>query len=243
MSNQRPILIVKTGDPAPPVEAKRGPFAKLIQESIGDAWRDGYLTVDARTDPPPDPRSASAILITGSAANVPNRESWMLRTEAWLRDVVPLGVPVLGICFGHQMLAQALGGETIKNPRGREMGTKKIERAADDILFSDVPASFDANLTHLDTVGRLPAGAACLARSSLDDYQVIRFSPTCYGVQYHPEMDADVMSGYINARREILKSEGFDPDAMLAAVNDAELGRRTLLNFVRHIIPRGRLAG
>jgi GMP synthase (glutamine-hydrolysing) len=218
---------------------KRGSFAKLIEERIGDAWRGGYASVDVRTENPPDPRAAAAFILTGSAANVPNREPWMLTTEAWLRDVVPLGTPVFGICFGHQILAQALGGEVIKNPRGREIGTRLIEHATDDILFDGVPSPFEANATHLDTVARLPSGATCLARSPLDDYQAIRFSPTCYGVQFHPEMDAEVMRGYIEARHGILASEGLDADALHASVTDGEGGRRLILNFVRHVlIPR-----
>jgi GMP synthase (glutamine-hydrolysing) len=238
MPANRPIIILTTGDPVPTMKEKRGPFAQLIQERIGDAWTFGYADVDVRTEDPPDPRSGAAFIITGSAANVPNREPWMLKTEAWLRDAVPMGAPVFGICFGHQILAQALGGEVIKNPRGREIGTQRIDRVDDDVLFDGMPASFEANATHLDTVGRLPAGAALLARSPLDDYQAIRFSPTCYGVQFHPEMDGDVMRGYITARREILLNEGLDADALLASVTDGEESRLLLRNFIRHVLPR-----
>jgi GMP synthase (glutamine-hydrolysing) len=235
----RPIIVLTTGDPVPIMLERRGPFSRLIQERTGDAWKGGYAAVDVRTSDPPDPRSAAAFIITGSAAHVWAREPWMLRTEGWLRDAVPLGVPIFGICFGHQLLAQALGGEVIKNPRGREIGTRRIERTADDILFDGLPSAFEANATHLDTVGRLPAGAQVLARSGLDECQAIRFSPTCYGVQFHPEVDADVMRGYILSRREILLQEGFEVDPLLAAVTDGLEGRVTMLNFIKRILPLG----
>ena len=64
----------------------------------------------------------------------------------------------------------------------------------------------------------------------------IRFTPTCYGVQFHPEIDAEVMRGYVETRREILVSEGFDVDAMLAAIDDGDPGRRTLQNFVTRFL-------
>lgn len=220
------------------MEEQRGPFAQMIKESIGDSWRGDYASVDVRIENPPDLRDTAAVIITGSPANVPHREPWMLRTEAWLRDVVPTGIPVFGICFGHQILAQALGGEVVKNPRGREIGTIRIEKLVDDILFDGLPSTFEANVTHIDTVARLPPGAVGLARSPLEDYHAIRFSPTCYGVQFHPELDAEIMRGYVMSRREILIGEGFDVDALLASITDGTAGRQTLRNFLHHIVTK-----
>jgi GMP synthase (glutamine-hydrolysing) len=230
------ILVVKTGEPVPKIAEKRGQFADLIVGSIGPGFAGEYAVVDIRTEEAPSPRSADAIVITGSAANVPTREAWMLRTEAWLREVVAVGTPVFGICFGHQLLAQALGGEVQKNPRGREIGTIAVDRTSDDPIFDGLPARFTANVTHIDTVVRLPPGAVGLARSPLEDYHAIRFTEACYGVQFHPEIDAEVMRGYVEMRRESLASEGFDVEAMLAAIGEGDPGRQTLRNFVRQFV-------
>lgn len=230
----RSILVVQTGDPVASVAARRGPFAKMIADTIGPLWDGEYRVADVRTEEPVAMAGVAAIVITGSSANVPNREPWMLRTESWLRGVVAAGIPTFGICFGHQILAQALGGEAVKNPRGREIGTKNIARRAPDPIFQGLPESFSANLTHLDTVGRLPPGAVSLALSPVDDHQAIRFSETCVSVQFHPEIDADIMRGYIESRREILLSEGLDYEALHAGVSDAVTGAETLRNFVRH---------
>lgn len=229
------IVILQMGDPVASVEERRGPFANMIKDTIGEEWRGAFETVDVRKNPPPDPRGTAAFIITGSASNIPHREPWMLTCEAWLRDVVPT-TPVFGICFGHQILAQALGGEVIRNPRGREIGTRRIEKLMDDVILDGLPSTFEANATHIDTVGRLPAGAVVLARSPLDDCQAIRFTKTCYGVQFHPEIDADIIRGYITARREILIGEGFDVDTMLASVTDGSYGRRVLQNFIRSVV-------
>ncbi|MEP7123049.1 MAG: glutamine amidotransferase [Byssovorax sp.] len=230
------ILVVKTGEPVPKIAEKRGQFADLIAGSIGPMFAGEYAVVDVRTEEAPSPRTVDAIVITGSAANVPNRDAWILRTEAWLREVVAVGTPVFGICFGHQLLAQALGGEVQKNPRGREIGTIAVERTDEDSIFEGLPTRFTANVTHIDTVVRLPPGAVGLARSPLEDYQAIRFTPTCYGVQFHPEIDAEVMRGYVETRREILASEGFDVDAMLLEIGEGDPGRRTLQNFVQRFL-------
>jgi GMP synthase (glutamine-hydrolysing) len=123
-----------------------------------------------------------------------------------------------------------------KNPRGREIGTVDVEQTEGDPIFDGVPARFTANATHIDTVVRLPPGAVGLARSPLEDYHAIRFTPTCYGVQFHPEIDAEVMHGYVETRREILAAEGFDVDAMLAAIGAGDPGRRTLQNFVTRFL-------
>ena len=235
-SSSRPIVIIQTGDPVPSVAERRGSFAKLIEEVIGDLWRGPYEVVDVRTSSPPDPTHAAAFVITGSSANVPNREPWMLRTEAWLREVVAIDAPTFGICFGHQLLGQALGGEVRKNPKGREIGTRRIDRLADDPILDGLPKQFAANVTHVDSVVALPKSAEILARSELDPHQAVRFAERCYGVQFHPEIDADVMQGYIETRRAILADEGFDVAAMLADVSDAVGGKETLRNFVRHTI-------
>jgi GMP synthase (glutamine-hydrolysing) len=236
------IVIVKTGEPVPTVRDRRGHFADLIQQAIGRDWEGGYEVVDVTESDPPPPDSAAAFVITGSAASVPDRSPWMQRTEAWLRGVVEHGTPTFGICFGHQILAQALGGEVQKNPRGREMGTVLVERLPSPPtrpepapIFAGLPERFLAQVTHVDSVVRLPKGAEALARSEREEYQAIRFSETCYGVQFHPEMDAEVMRAYVEARRAVLAAEGFRVEEMLAAIHEVPAAQ-TLRSFVRRFL-------
>ncbi|MCC6552604.1 MAG: glutamine amidotransferase [Polyangiaceae bacterium] len=230
------IVIVRTGEPVPSMLERRGHFSDMIRGAVGDAWSGGYDEIDARTGDLRDPGDAAAFVITGSAANVPTREPWMLATEAWLREVAGRGTPTFGICFGHQILAQALGGEVVKNPRGREIGTVRIERRADDPIFDGLPATFDANVTHVDTVGKLPEGAVSLARSDREEHHAIRFTRTCYGVQFHPEIDREILAGYIEARIEILRAERFDVEALLEGLTEGAPGAQVLRNFIRRFV-------
>src|SRR5688572_33354713 len=104
----------------------------------------------------------------------------MLASERYLAGAVEAGVHVLGICFGHQLLGQALGGRVERNPLGREIGTVTAEvLAADPILSERRP--FTVNATHVDSVTELPPGAQVLARTARDPHSVLRFGPRAWG--------------------------------------------------------------
>jgi GMP synthase (glutamine-hydrolysing) len=236
MSATKPIVVVKAGDALPNVLEKRGDFDAMIPARTGEVWTGAWTMFDCRKERGPDPKSAAGFIITGSSSMVSTREPWMLETEAWLRDVVASGTPTLGICFGHQLLAQALGGQVRRNPEGREIGTIRIERLADDPIFDDVPLAFDANATHVETVVELPPGAVVLARSSKDRHQTLRFAPKVYGTQFHPEIDGEIMCMYLEARSALLADEGMSADAIAREVHDATASTAILKNFVRRAV-------
>jgi GMP synthase (glutamine-hydrolysing) len=144
---------------------------------------------------------------------------------------------VLGICYGHQLLAHGLGGEVGRNPRGREIGTVAVEVADPrDRLLAGLPTRLTVQVTHRESVLRLPDGAARLAGNPADPHQAFRFGERAWGVQFHPEFDADVMRGYLRARREELIGEGLDPDALLAACVEAPDGERLLARFAEIVM-------
>lgn len=230
------ILILVTGQTLPDIAARRGDYPAWIQAKTGDAWPGEWATVDVRAGAVPGARDADAFVLTGSSSSVTERAPWMLRTEALVRDIAAAGRPVLGICFGHQLIAQALGGEVTRNPLGREMGAMRVSRVADDDrLFAGLPRDFDIHGTHVDAVVRLPPGGEVLATTPKDPVAAFRVGPHVRGVQFHPEFDADVMRGYLQARREIVRSEGGDPDALLAGVHVPTRGETILRNFAASV--------
>lgn len=176
-------------------------------------------------------------IITGSAAMVTERRDWSERSAAWLRDAAEAGMPLFGICYGHQLLAHALGGEVGNNPSGREMGTIGLElhpHADADPLFRGLPAQFAAQATHLQTVLRTPQGATVLARSTQDDCHAFRWGDSAWGVQFHPEFSATHMRGYVHARRDALRDEGRCANTLARSVSATPYARRVLRRFVRH---------
>jgi len=236
MPDARPLVCLVAGAPLPEVTASRGFYPQIIRRAAGEEAAAAWLDVDLRDGSPlPDPARVGAVVITGSSSSVTERAPWMLRAEGYLREIVAAHVPTFGICFGHQMLGQALGGEVIKNPRGREIGTVDLEILADDPIFEGparAGARSLANATHVDTVGTLPRGARVLARTALEPNAAVRFDETTWGVQFHPEMDAAVARTYLEVRRKLLEAEHIDADALLAKTDDAEVGRATLVRFL-----------
>lgn len=180
----------------------------------------------------PDPTVLGGVVVTGSSASVTERAPWMLRAEDYLRALIRVGVPTFGICFGHQLLGQALGGHVAANPKGREIGTVAFDVLQPDPLLSLAAAPWQANATHVDTIARLPMGSRVLARTELENHAVVRFSEAAWGVQFHPEMDASVVRDYVEARREILLREGLDPETLLGRAADGAAGTSTLVRFV-----------
>jgi GMP synthase (glutamine-hydrolysing) len=232
----RAVVILRAGDAVAEVRALRGDFPAWIRESAGDSWDGEWRTHDLRTDEPPPPvREAAGFIITGSSSSVTERAPWMLRAEELVRTIVSNDVPLLGICFGHQLIGQALGGHVARNPRGRELGTVRFERDASDPLFVGLPSEFPVNASHVDSVVRLPEEARVLGKTALEPVSAFTVGRRTWGVQFHPEFDGDVVKGYIGARSEAMIREGLSPEAAIEAAADAPHGRDVLRNFLRSI--------
>ncbi len=231
------LCILRTGDAIEPVAQARGQFADFIRNVASGEWDERWLEVDARaTHALPSSSELSGVIITGSPSSVTERAPWMLRTEECIRQWVSAGVPIFGICFGHQIVAQALGGQVARSPRGREMGTVSVEFLDDDPMLEGIPDTIDAQATHVDSVVRLPKGARVLARTALEPVAMYAWGDHVRCVQFHPEFDEEIMLSYINARTPILLNEGFDPTTLARTVRQAPLATRLLVNFIRVVV-------
>jgi GMP synthase (glutamine-hydrolysing) len=230
MAGMRPLGVLVTGDPVENVARKRGSFVDLIRGTLGARPGLAVEVLDARSEPLARLGEFSALVITGSPESVTSRAPWILEAERAVASLARAGLPTLGICFGHQLLAQALGGNVEKNPNGREIGTVAVELLEPDPLFEGAPTPLLANMSHRDSATTLPPGARVLARTKLEPNAAVRFLPRAWGVQFHPEFDGDVMRGYIDARRRVLAEEGIDADGLGAS--DAPGAAGLLRRFV-----------
>lgn len=242
------ILILKLGDTLPELAAELGDFEHWVAQGLHSSGLPlDITTLDPRADASQLPAVASllarrsGVVLTGSHAMVTDRAPWSEATARWLADAVPQGVPVLGICYGHQLLAHALGGEADWHPEGIEIGTvavRKTPAAVADPLFAELPDVFHAQAVHRQTAVRLPPGAECLARNDFEPHHAFRFGEAAWGVQFHPEFDAFAMRGYIRHLADALRNDGADPEALARTVTDTPAAAAILARFGRFVIER-----
>lgn len=136
----------------------------------------------------PHDYDVTAAVVTGSKASAYWDEPWIDSLRTWIREADARDVPLLGICFGHQILADALGG-TVSDMDEYELGYREIEHDGEDPLFEGIDRRFTAFTTHHDEVAELPPGARVTARN---DYAIQGFRRgSAFGVQFHPEFDRE----------------------------------------------------
>lgn len=229
------LLIIKAGSTTSEIAAAHGDFEDWIIERLQRAGLQTVVCAVHRGQRLPDSDSCSGVVITGSHAMVSDREPWSERTAAWLRAMLPRPIPVLGICYGHQLLAHALGGEVAHHARGAETGTVEVrltDEARSDPLARHLPASFAAHASHWQTVVRLPADAIVLARNAHEPHHIVRFGALAWGVQFHPEFNADVMRAYIVKEFDATS----DRDRMLEGVRETPESAAVLRHFAQLIV-------
>ena len=229
----KPVLIVKLGSTFPDLARSHGDFEDWIARRLGPDI--GQVTVhDPCMAELPDPARFSGVILTGSHAMVTEHRDWSQRTAAWIPAVIRSATPLLGICYGHQLVAHALGGSVGNNPCGRQFGTVSIDKHTldeSDPLFADLPECFAAHTCHTQSVRSLPPDAICLAASAMDAHQAYRIGDSTWGVQFHPEFDEIATTAYIDHCADVLRAQGDEPARLKAAVTKTPWSESLLKRF------------
>jgi GMP synthase (glutamine-hydrolysing) len=199
MKAKQPIAILQAGSTFEQLQTTHGDFDQWIATKLAGA---PYTSIAVNNgESLPDTGSISGAIITGSHAMVTDRETWSEQLAQWIRQAHQQNLPLLGICYGHQLIAHALGGKVDYRDTGIEIGTHQVQlssAAASDDLLGIMPARFDAHLVHSQSVIELPAGATVLAANAAEPHQSFRVGNSTWGVQFHPEFDATVMRFYLS---------------------------------------------
>ncbi len=210
------VLVVQHEDECPPALFGRwlteaGCTLEVCRPYAGDAL--GDLT------------SYDGVLVLGGPQQAEDDTvAWFGPLKEQLRAAHGAGVPILGICLGHQLVASALGGRVERNPRGQQLGLIEVAwtaEAATDELLGPVATPRRGVHWNDDVLTRLPDGATVLARAPAGEPQAVRFGHRTWGVQLHPEVDVDVLRPWAVSDREAHVRRGIDQDDLLGSIADA----------------------
>ncbi|MDF1606264.1 type 1 glutamine amidotransferase [Nocardioides sp. YIM 152315] len=176
----------------------------------------------------PDLGGYDGLVVLGGpmGANDDDRHPWLGPVKALLREARDTGLPTLGICLGHQLIAVALGGTVAPNPRGQQVGLLTVgwtAEAAADRLLGPLATPRRGVQWNNDVVTALPDGATLLAATAEGEIQAARFGPAMWGVQLHPEVDDVVLEPWAEEDRGSHATRGIDTDALLADVRAARV--------------------
>ena len=236
-----PILIIKAGTTFPEIKIQFGDFDDWILHYSGLTGKDVSVVEVFDNDRLPNNGSFSGVILTGSHSMVTDQDDWINKTTEWVSYIFEKQIPFLGICFGHQILARAAGGISGFHPKGREIGTVELSvhpESKYDHLFRDLPASFLAHVTHLQTVLRLPENADVLASNDFEPHHAFRVGTCAWGVQFHPEFSSDIMRAYIDEQRDTLVKEGFNVGVLNSQVSETAESHFLLRRFVDFVFER-----
>lgn len=214
----------------------------LVAQAVGDYFDglsiESFRVYDLEPIIFPDVHDYAGIIIGGSAHFVRETDQlmWMHAMASFIKEAIGAGIPLLGICFGHQLVTHVLGGMVgaFADER-RDFGLvqmQKLEDAHDHILFQNVPEVFDALASHGDYVHELPVGARILARSQGCSIEAVEFGHKTYGVQFHPEYTPKIM---LDLARERIVDEA-SRNRFAAGLSHAPHATQVLRNFVKHAV-------
>ena len=190
--------ILQAGHSADELRDVLGDYADLFKSMLGDFGFDFavYDVVDNHF--PSSPNDAAAWLITGSKHGAYEDHNWIPPLEDLIREIDQLKLPLVGICFGHQIIAQALGGKVEKFSGGWAVGHTEY-------TFKGHPVSLNA--WHQDQVVQLPQGAKVLGSNAHCQNAMISYGDHIFTVQAHPEFSAAVVDGLATYRSATVPPE------------------------------------
>ncbi len=178
------IAILETGAPPPALAARHGDYPAMFRDLLGEGFE--FATFDVQAGERPDAALFDAAIITGSAAGVYEEAPWIGELLDWIRAAMGR-TRLVGVCFGHQALAQALGGRVEKSERGWGVGLHRYQVVSAEPWMSPAAGAVAIPASHQDQVVEKPADARVLLRSDFTPFAGLAWGEDAIGFQAHPE--------------------------------------------------------
>lgn len=175
-------------------------FTALLSKADPSLRFEAVAVLDGETLP--DPRNCEAVLITGSPFGVYDTPPWIDPLRGFIRETFATGTPMIGVCFGHQIIADAMGGDVRKSPKGWGVGRHTYDIAGARDWMSGAGPTLSLSVSHQDQVISPPAGAVTLASSAHTEHAMLAYTDApVISVQGHPEFSDRFVSALWSARR------------------------------------------
>lgn len=224
------IGLLRTGAPPGGLEARFGRYDDMFERLLGPGF--ALAPYDVAAGELPAVGAHPAYLVTGSAAGIYEPLPWIAPLLAFLREAKG-EAKLVGICFGHQAMAEAYGGRVEKSERGWAVGLQDYERVGRrGWMGADPPERLAVPVSHQDRVVIAPPGAEVLAHSPFSPFGMLAWGDDALSMQFHPEFEPDYAKALINYRRARLP----DPDAAIASLDgpdDRALAAEWIRTFLR----------
>lgn len=231
------LTIIETGQVPAAIRDQFPDYPEMFRRML--ARVDGGITCEAisivRGEALPDPATLDAVLYTGSPAGVYDPEPWIAPLSDFIRTAAEARTPQVGICFGHQIMGEALGGKVIKSEKGWGVGRHSYEIVqCPDWSAKPCPETLSIAVSHQDQVVVKPAAARIIARSEFTPFAGLDYDGfPALSFQCHPEFEPDYAAALYGARRAALGDE--TADAAVASL-DGECDRRLLAEWIARFL-------
>ena len=232
------LTIIETGLVPEPIRAEFDDYPAMFRALMRAA--DPALTFDTvsviKGEALPRASNCEGILITGSPSGAYDSDPWIATLSDFIRDAAAASVPQIGICFGHQILAEALGGKVEKSIKGWGIGLHVYEMSSPpDWANGAWPTSVAVAVSHQDQVVVCPPGAQRIAHSDFTAFAGLYYPDApAISFQCHPEFPADYSAALYNARRDRMGDDAVDAaiTSLKGSSDSARLGQ-IMAQFLR----------
>lgn len=224
------IAILETGAPPAALAAAHGDYPAMFRDLLGEGF--DFRTFDVQAGEWPDPEAFDAAIITGSSAGVYETDGWIAELLDWIRSARGR-TRLVGVCFGHQAMAQALGGRVEKSSRGWGVGLHRYQVVSPEPWMAPAAATVAIPASHQDQVVEAPAEARVLLRSDFTPFAGLAWDKDAISMQPHPEFTPAFATALTAGRHDRI-----DPALVERAVDSLKAAddRATVGLWIRHFL-------